>query len=181
MNQNKISKEQAKAVIAEIVRQSVNDELKGKVRLYKAFYLAHLYYAVDNSDYLTEWPIVRMPMGPGIDGFPDLIEELVDDKVLTEREDREGPFKTNVYCFVSASVPELNETQKAAVKKAVGFISDKTGSQLSDITHEYSRSWTESNNGEELRIYFDLLDDDEYDECRKNSEIVKSAMNDVWE
>ena len=41
-------KERAKLVVAEIVRQSPGDELAGTVRLFKAFYFAHLYHAVND-------------------------------------------------------------------------------------------------------------------------------------
>ena len=51
----------------ELIRQSAGDRIEGKTRLFKAFYFAHLFYARSAVDYLTDWPIVRMPQGPGID------------------------------------------------------------------------------------------------------------------
>ena len=56
----------AKQVILEIIRQS-KGRLTGKTRLYMAFYVAHLLYAEQEAGYLTVWPIVKMPFGPGID------------------------------------------------------------------------------------------------------------------
>ncbi|MBP87557.1 MAG: hypothetical protein CMJ64_12665 [Planctomycetaceae bacterium] len=62
-------KDRAKRIIIEIIRQA-DGSFERKTNLYKAFYHAHLKYAADNPGYLSKWPIVRMPRGPGIDFDP---------------------------------------------------------------------------------------------------------------
>ena len=69
------NKECAKRLILEILRQA-GGEIE-KTKIFKAFWLAHLYYSKIAPGYLTDWPIVRMPNGPGIDRGDQLIVELI--------------------------------------------------------------------------------------------------------
>ena len=39
---------------------------------------------------------------------------------------------------------------------------DKSVAELRELTHEYSRSWRTTRDGEELDIYIDLQAEDEY-------------------
>ena len=66
----------AKQIIKEIIRQA-GGRLDGKTRLYKAFYLAHLFYFERSPGLLSDWPIVKMPNGPGIDDGDILIDSMV--------------------------------------------------------------------------------------------------------
>ena len=70
------NRDRAKKVIVEIIRQA-GGELTATARLYKAFYFAHLYYAETAPGYLSDWPIVKMPTGPGIHSCGGLVLELV--------------------------------------------------------------------------------------------------------
>ncbi len=45
----------AQQVLLEIARQSTGDAIVGKTKLFKTFYLAHLFYAAKSPGYLTEW------------------------------------------------------------------------------------------------------------------------------
>jgi hypothetical protein len=60
-----MSRAKADAVIIELLRTAAG-EWTGKTKLYKAFYFAHLYFANEHPGQLTDWPIARMPEGPGI-------------------------------------------------------------------------------------------------------------------
>ena len=71
------TRDKAKQVIAEIVRQSTAERMRGKTKLFKAFYFAHLYYAKANVDYFTDCPIVRMPNCAGTDKFHPRVNELI--------------------------------------------------------------------------------------------------------
>ena len=67
MKDRKNQAELAKQVICAIV-EAAGGKLEGQVRLYKAFYYAHLYCWENAAEgVLTDYPIVRMPNGPGID------------------------------------------------------------------------------------------------------------------
>jgi len=174
-------RELAKRVIAEIIRQSPGDELGGKVKLFKAFYFAHLYYASDCIGYLTEWPIVKMPNGPGIDAFDLLIAELVRDRAVETEPTRIGPYNATLYRATGKhSGPSLSEDAIKAIRKAVEFVVGKTGAQLSDITHEHSRSWNEAELGDELSIYLDLLSDEDYEAETQRASRIGKELEAAW-
>src|SRR5262249_11867399 len=84
-----MARTRAQDVILEILR-SADGEWTGKARLFKAFYFAHLYYASERPGRLTDWPIVRMPQGPGIDRSEELFEELKEQGQLISELVHEG-------------------------------------------------------------------------------------------
>src|SRR5262245_14796407 len=81
----------AQDVILEILR-SADGEWTGKSKLFKAFYFAHLYYANEQPRLLTDWPIARMPQGPGIDNSHELFNSLVAAGLLTVEPIHDGPY-----------------------------------------------------------------------------------------
>src|SRR5262249_21936706 len=86
----------AQDVILEILRVT-DGEWTGKTKLFKAFYFAHLYFANENPGLLTDWPIARMPEGPGIDNSKLLFEELKQEGLITLEIVHEGPYPENRY------------------------------------------------------------------------------------
>ena len=73
---NMLELDRAKQVLVELIR-AAGGEWTGKTRLYKAYYLAHFYYAETEPGYLTNWAVVKMPYGPGIECGDELLNELV--------------------------------------------------------------------------------------------------------
>jgi len=147
----------AKAIIVEVVRQS-GGEFSGQTRLYKAFLLAHLFYFKDCPGFLTEWPIVHMPHGHGIEAGPDLINELEVSGTLTTRIESDGPYPETVF----ASDPTENDSlldddDRHAIKKALAFIKGKSARELSDRIHDHSLSYKEGQSGRSLGIYIDTF------------------------
>lgn len=174
-------RERAKRVIAEIVRQSPGDELIGKTRLFNAFYLAHLYYATECKDYLTEWPIVKMPNGPGIDRFSSLIAELIQEGAIETGTTRVGPYQATVYRAIGWGLEvHLPQAAVSAIRKSIEFVNGKTGAQLSDITHEFSRSWNEAEQGEEQSIYLDVLSEEDYQAEQLRASRIKDELAAAW-
>lgn len=173
--------EKAQQIILEIIRQSAGHAVEGRTRLYKAFYFAHLFYLDDTGDFLSGWPIVRMPNGPGIDNFDSLIGPLLGRGAITASPTRSGPYPTTRF----AARRELSETPLSAeeiqsIQKAVEFIQDKNATRLSDITHEYSRSWQESQNGEELRISLDLMTDEQVAAIRAQHKDIANDLEAIF-
>jgi tetrahydromethanopterin S-methyltransferase subunit G len=179
MNRNE--RELAKRVIAEIVRQSPGDELAGKTKLFQTFYFAHLFYANDNSGYLTEWPIVKLPCGPGVDQFDDLMRDLVAAGVVETEPTRIGPYKATIYRATERDCqPLLSHEAIDAIRKAVEFVNDNTATELSQLTHDYSRSWNEADLGDELSVYKDILSDEEYELARARADRIESELDAAW-
>lgn len=169
--------EKPRQVILEIIRQSAGDSIVGTTKLFKAFYFAHLYHLRDFGTFLSLWPIVRMPRGPGIDNFHSLIDPLVTCGKVAVTGSHSGPFPTTRYT-ARRDLPttSLSEAEVKSIHKAVAFTQGKRASRLSEITHEYSRSWQESQNGDELRISLDLMTDEEVAAVRaKHDEIARDV------
>src|ERR1035437_4824476 len=68
-------KNTAKRIICAIIQEG-GGHLESQVRLYKAFYWAHLAYWGMYEGILSSYPIARMPNGPGVDRGEDLLFEL---------------------------------------------------------------------------------------------------------
>ena len=175
------AKQRAQTLVLELVNRSRNNQFLGKTRLFKAFYLAHLYFARSADTYLTEWPIVHMPMGPGIGKFDVLIRDLVERGDLEVELVDEGPYVE--YQFHSGVEPDISVLPNGAVdaiSKSLDYIANKTAGQLSAEAHERSRAWRDAQSGEELNIYIDLLDDDHYmtriARAQKNEEAITAVF-----
>src|SRR5437016_2910483 len=104
------NKELAKKLIVEIIRQSGGSI--GKTKLFKTFWLAHLYYARVARGYLSDWSIVRMPKGPGIDRADQLIDELVEEKKIIRSKEQKGPF-TEINCRLRKDLRKQDLSEQA--------------------------------------------------------------------
>lgn len=170
------SREVAKAIILEIVRQS-GGEFQNKTNLYKAFWRAHLSYARRNLGYLSNWPIVRMPQGPGIDACDHLLADMLANDWLKIGERQVGNCTAMVLALGdSAPASTLNERQVAAVRDGVAAVKHKSARFVSDESHKDSRVWNEGKDGQALDIYLDLIPDEERDEYSKGCQSLIDAL-----
>jgi hypothetical protein len=152
----------AEDVILEILRVT-DGEWTGKAKLFKAFYFAHLYYAKQYPGLLTDWPIARLPQGPGIDQSSVLFGNLIRSGYITIEQTHEGPFPEYRYRLtpVGKDATRPPEDARDAIEKAASFCLSRTAEELSLLTHERSRSWIEGQDGEVLDIYIDLIPDED--------------------
>ena len=170
----------AKQVILQIVK-SAGGELTGKARLFKAFYLAHLFYSKDAPDYLTNWAIVRMPNGPGIGAGDELIHELVLAGALTRNPANIGPYSTTKYRATGKELPsKLPKAAIEAIDSAVEFVRNKSAAELTDLTHEHSRSWIAARDGQPLNIYIDNIPDDEFESREHDLDALSRDLLSAW-
>jgi hypothetical protein len=170
----------AKRVIWEILHQA-GGEL-GKTKLFKAFWLAHLYYCKMARGYLTNWRIVRMPNGPGIDRADRLLHELAQSGYLVQSHQPRGPFiEINCQTGVKAMADELPTAAVEAIKAAVADVKQYSAGEISEWSHEFSRSWKNTPNGSELDIYSDLIPDDIYEERKLELVEMKKAYEALFE
>src|SRR5262245_15813426 len=112
------NKERAERVILEILRQAGTEGL-GKTKLYKAFWLAHLYFARENPGFLSDWPIVRMPNGAGIDKGEMLLRELVENGQIALEQGQAGPLPVCICRSVDERPSGIGAREIAAIKEAV--------------------------------------------------------------
>ncbi len=170
----------AHQVILELLRNA-QGEWVGKKKLFKAFYFAHLYYAEEQPGILTDWPIARMPEGPGIDQSGKLFRELISQGLLTVDIVHEGPFPEYRYRLTEkgTTFPPVAEDARKAITEAAEFSLPKRGDELTQITHERSRAWREGKDGEILDIYIDIIPEEEYEEERKKLPLLEQTMKEA--
>lgn len=178
-----MAKENPQAVIVEIIRKAER-EFTGKTRLFKVFYFAHLYYYVQNPDVLTDWPIARMPQGPGIHNSIRLLAPLVHDGFLEIDAIHDGPYPEYRYRLTPKAddFGPLSDDANAAIQKAVDFVKGfKSTPELSAFTHEYSRSWQETDNGDILNIYLDVIPDDDYNRRKEELGQLEQRLGGIFQ
>jgi hypothetical protein len=173
--------DRAKQVLVELIR-AAGAEWTGLTKLYKAFYLAHLYYADSAPGYLTNWPVVKMPFGPGIESGDDLLNELVLSGILSREYTLIGPYTGTVFHLTEKPLPGDGLSHQAvhAIGLAVTFVKEKGAAELSELTHEFSRSWNTAQDGQELNIYIDLIPDDEFAARDQHLSTLKSELFAAW-
>lgn len=171
--------EDAKQVICTILA-AAGGEFHKKVALYKAFYYAHLFYWQENAGTLTDYPIVRMPQGPGIDDANRLLCELEQEGRIEIQREQYGPFPEYVYLLKEKFVIDPTDPGYCAVEKAVKWVEGKSAGDLSRETHEYSRSWRQAADGQELDIYLDLMEDEEYLQMRQRLQSAEEMVSGIF-
>ena len=173
-------KEIAKQIILEILR--AGGVLNFKTSLFKAFYHAHLRFAATHTSYLSAWPIVRMPRGPGIDRFDVLIGELLAEGAVETHQIKAGPYEGFQFRITDKTARRnmLPDGAIEAIEYALEQVKGRTATQASDDSHSASRAWRDARDGEELNIYLDLQSDDEYAAQKQRVEETAEALRAAW-
>lgn len=156
-------KEVAKQIITEIVHQA-GGTLVGKASLSIAFYHAHLHFAESQPGYLSAWPIVHRPWGPGIHDLDLVLAELMaEGKVEAKQIASAGCIGFTLrMCDAGAKPSRLPEDAIRSIAYGVQQVVGRSAGQVSRDAHEVSRAWRNSQDGEELNIYTDNIPEDEY-------------------
>ena len=114
IREDKEARDRAKQVILHILKRAGGS--LGKSKLFKAFWLAHLFYAKDSPGYLSGWKIVRLPHGPGIDKGDELILQLKKCGDIALDHEPKGPYLETVCKLVD------QDRLKALPKEAIRAI-----------------------------------------------------------
>lgn len=170
----------AKTLILEILA-AAGGRLTGKVRLHKAFYIAHLYYWRDQKGALTDYPVVRLPFGPGIDDAPALVNELQDEGAIEIKTRSSDLYPETVFKLLAELKLDRKSARFAAIKHAVSYVKKRSAVQLSEETHVFSRTWQEASDGDELNIYLDLLTDEQYQRVKQSTKEMTEAVGAVFD
>jgi len=119
----------AKRVIAEIVRLTKGGWILPKVRLIKAFYLAHACYAKRHADCLSSWPIDGAPTAEDIQRFHSILQELMKEGVIGE---------TNSIIYPSSHaqrIAPLTDPERASIVAAINLVGLRSFSFRPQRTH----------------------------------------------
>lgn len=100
----------------------------------------------------------------------------------TRKQVPEGPWQTTRYELSrdGRSEEKLPAGAKRAIKEAVEFVCSKTATELSELTHEFSRSWMEARDGQPLNIYIDIIPDDEYETREREIDALHRELMAAW-
>jgi hypothetical protein len=169
------SAQEAKDAICDLIA-AAGGVFHGKVRLHKAFYFAHLFYWRDEAGVLTSHPVVRLPQGPFIDDGEHLIQELRRDGILTVGSAPVGPYQETVYRLTAERIVDTETPRWRAIRQAVDFVANRSAIELSELTHEHSLSWQQTENGKEMDIYLDVLDEDQLSAIREQIAEVRRSQ-----
>lgn len=177
-------RDEAKQLILQIVASAGPRGLRGRTRLYKALYLAHLYYFAEAGLPLTRWNLVNMPQGPGIDRGSELVQELRAAQLLKTEPASDGPYKTTVYHLGPKAerrklVLDLRKRTRS-IERAVAYVRARSAATLSEEVHEHSHSWQNTSPGEILDIVLDTMTDEEIAEWSETREKSSRALDSVW-
>ena len=172
------TREQAKVVILGII-DAAGECFAGQVRLYKAFWAAHLCHHHREAGELTDHPVVRMPHGPGIDGGESILAELVAEGRLRKTEQPCGPYTEQVF-HLTGNAPALNEAKRRSILEAVAWVTGRSGAELSQLTHEHSREWIRRPDGAEMTVALDAMSEPEYQAMRRRQESVADDVAAVF-
>jgi hypothetical protein len=173
------SREQAKRVILQIVAIA-GGRLEGVARLNKAFYAAHIIFWRDRQGLLTDYPVVKLPNGPGIDQFAGLIYELVEVGDLEKIEEAKGPYTQSTLVLKVPVEIDPNAPEFEPISEAVRWVNSMSTAQLSVVTHEQPSYQGQPRMGYEQAIYLDALSEDEYEgvraACNQADEAFRIAL-----
>lgn len=173
-------RERAGQIILQILRQAGG--ALGKTKLFKAFWLSHLFFAKNSAGYLSGWKIVRLPHGPGIDKGDELIYLLKRSGDITLEHEPKGPYTETVCKIVDKpAAGNLPTGAVEAIDAAVKLVAaHDSAARISEWSHEVSRSWNTTPNGSELDIYSDLIPDDLYYERKQKLEELNKVYDDLF-
>jgi hypothetical protein len=173
------NQERAKQVILEVLKQAGGSISKAKLN--KAFWLAHLYYAKENPGYLSDWPVVKMPNGPGIGRGEGLLYELKAAGQIAQEYEDDGPY-LSIRCRLANGAQDsgLPPAAKEAARKAVAYVTPRSATDLSEWSYGVSRSWRDKQDGDELDIYADLIPDDVFEEQQRELNALNQAYRELF-
>jgi hypothetical protein len=175
MPENGPNKAAAKRLILKILAIS-GGQLEAVSRLNKAFYAAHIIYWRDRQGVLTDYPVVKLPNGPGIDRFEELLEELESDGLIERVEGTKGPYKQTSVILKAAVHVDPSEPDFEAIRRAVRWVKGHTTRELSDWTHDQPSYIGQPEMGHEQAIYLDALKEEEYERIRTRCAAVDQAF-----
>jgi hypothetical protein len=118
---------------------------------------------------LTGWAIVHLPEGPAIDRLDGLLGDLVQEKRLLVSYVPDGPYQKAVYRLGTAIPVELDDEgyeAGEALASATQYIAGKTAAELSQESHENSRAWQQTKDGEVMDLVLDVVTDDDLEAAR---------------
>lgn len=150
--------EMAKQIVCAIVLKS-GGRFRGKTRLNKVFWWAHVYHRKFKNGFLSGYPIARLPEGPAIESLDQLISELERENKIVASVEPKGPYWEEVFTLAHQAEVSLTREELDSIQKAVVWADNKTAVYISQESHRLSLGWQAGNDGEIIDIALDAVDD----------------------
>lgn len=176
-------KTRAKAILLAAIRGTGCFE--GRTKLHKVFYYAHLLYLHRHGRLLSSHPIIKMPEGPFIWHSRRLLGELVKEGLIREGKQRKGRREEHTFVIVDneaadrAIAAELSQEAVSVVAESSRKFRDWSGSGASNWSHNVSRAWHLEGKGDELDIYMDYWDQDDFESIERDLESDSETIRDI--
>lgn len=132
----------------------------------KAYYYANRFALEDYSTLVSIHRCVKLPYGPGIDGYSEIFDDLEKDGVIT----KEKPYHIKLITSEDNKYTSFPKEINDSIKKAYLQVKDKNFEQLKDETHEFE-SYEKAAMLGEIDYLNDIFTDEE---INKTSEFLSS-------
>src|SRR5665213_4156431 len=166
--------DKAKNIVCAIVGAS-GGKFYGQTRLNKAFWRAHVIHYRKRNGLLSVYPIARLPEGPAIDDFDELLFVLErEGRIKLGQREHDDYIETTM--TLQPGQPILDEDEMESIKEGVAWVEGKTAKQVSRESHKLSLSWQNGANGDLLEIEFDALDVSEVDARKAEKEEITQTV-----
>lgn len=137
--------------------------------VYKIFWHAHLRHMAQNGRALSDWPIVWMTHGPGIEKGDVLLDALEGERAILQEKKLVAGERESIIAKpldrarVDGAWTSLSDAQRESIEWACKLLWASTSEEASLKSHLDSRAWQAycKHPGRELPIYTDLIEDDE--------------------
>lgn len=151
------ARREAKDLILDIIA-AAGGELFGKTKLNKIAYFATLQQFSVTGVALTSYPFVRLPQGPALEQCTELLAELALEGELSLQTRPAGPFTEEGFRLLDEG-RTVDPSRIESIQWAVDNLRDRTAAQVSELSHEMSRSWQETPTSYEMAWMRDILPD----------------------
>lgn len=169
--------EKAKRIFLALIA-GAGEEFRGRTRLNKAFWYAHLYHYRHHEGLLSRYPIARLPEGPCANDYQYLLSSLEADGDLQVAVDNTSSMHAT-YVMQACRAPseiELTDDERDSVQAALNWIHGKSGADVSSESHKLSRGWQKGNDGDVIDVALDALTLEDYEAQRAELEQVDKNL-----
>ena len=127
----------------------------------KAYYYANYFALKEHGTLVSTHCCVKLDYGPGIDDYKEIIDDLVEEGVVSREKSYFICLTNNTKQYVS--FPEIIQE---SIKKAYVKVKDKSFNQLKDETHNLE-SYKKASSYTPIDYSDDILSEEEINEARQ--------------
>lgn len=135
----KLNEKKYRNVILFLAKNSSRRSVWGKKKIYKLLYFLDFDFFEKHERPITGDIYHKLQMGPAPSYFDAIVEELVNDNLLSVSKGKSGPGYSDPYVYKALKDPDLSVFDEEEIKmleRTVKKYGSKTGTQLETLTHK---------------------------------------------